>query len=175
MNRMLALAGLILLSPLFFIVIATILLVDGVNPIFTQQRLGLHEQCFKIFKFRTMNDEGHTRLGGLLRKTHLDELPQLVNILAGKMTFIGPRPLLCSYKGQFSPSESRRHTVLPGITGLAQVLGGKSISWEQQFLLDRVYVTYKSLALNFWIIWQTLKAIGQSNANSAIEIRKWER
>lgn len=175
MNRLLALAGLIVLSPLFFMVIVSILLLDGVSPIFTQQRLGFNEQCFKIYKFKTMKAEGLTRLGTLLRKTHLDELPQLLNIFFGQMAFIGPRPLLCSYKGQFSPSESRRHTVLPGITGLAQVLGGKSISWEQQFLFDRFYVSRKSLALNFWIIWQTLKALGQSSANSAIEIRKWER
>ena len=175
MNRMLALAGLILLSPLFFVLILSIIAIDHMPPLFAQTRLGLNEDCFIIYKLRTMKDGKATKLGGGLRKLHLDELPQLWNVFNGSMAFVGPRPLLCAYKGDFHRSENFRHFVKPGITGLAQILGSKDLSWERQFAMDRYYATSHNLVLDLWILWKTINRFLKPSPTDVIELREWNR
>jgi len=138
-------------------------------PIFIQKRPGLNNKIFKIYKFKTLLDNSefeydikrHSPLGDFLRKTGLDELPQLINILQNKMSFIGPRPLLEEYLDKYSDYEKKRHLVKPGITGLAQVSksdNGKK-SWNNSIKLDVFYVYNVSFLLDVKIIWRTIKLI----------------
>ena len=138
-------------------------------PIFIQKRPGLNNKIFKIYKFKTLLDNSefeydikrHSPLGDFLRKTGLDELPQLINILQNKMSFIGPRPLLEEYLDKYSDYEKKRHLVKPGITGLAQVSksdNGKK-SWNKSIKLDVFYVYNVSFLLDVKIIWRTIKLI----------------
>lgn len=139
----------------------------GAPVFFRQKRPGLHGKPFEIWKFRTMTDarrsdgtllpdaERLTAVGRFLRASSLDELPQLLNVLKGDMSLVGPRPLLMQYLTRYSPRQARRHDVVPGITGLAQVRGRNSLSWEEKFELDVQYVESWSLLLDLQILAET--------------------
>lgn len=143
----------------------------GSPVLFTQVRPGLHGRPFRMVKFRTMTDERDadgrlrpdverlTPFGRWLRATSLDELPELWNVLKGDMSLVGPRPLLMEYLPLYSPEQARRHEVLPGVTGWAQVNGRNTISWEDKFELDVWYVDNRSLLLDIRILWFTVKKV----------------
>ncbi|PIQ42598.1 MAG: sugar transferase [Gammaproteobacteria bacterium CG11_big_fil_rev_8_21_14_0_20_46_22] len=162
---------LLLLSPLFLILIFLIFLCDGAPVFFSQVRAGLHGEAFTIYKFRTMavqkNHCGQslpasdriTCLGYFLRKTSLDELPQLWNVLKGDLSLVGPRPLIIEYLPLYSKEQARRHLVRPGITGLAQVRGRNGLSWEERFLLDVWYVDHQSWRLDIKVLLLTVKKV----------------
>jgi lipopolysaccharide/colanic/teichoic acid biosynthesis glycosyltransferase len=158
----------LLLSPFFLLITLFLALANGGNPFFVQPRPGKHGRIFKVIKFKTMNDkkdkEGNllpdaerlTPVGKAIRKTSLDEMPQLINVLKGEMSFIGPRPLLVEYLPLYSKEQARRHEVRPGITGWAQVNGRNAITWEQKFNFDVYYVDNLSCALDLKIIFMTI-------------------
>lgn len=166
-----AVAGLILLAPLMAVVAVMIRRQMGSPVLFRQTRPGLHGKPFRMVKFRTMRDavdtqgnllpdsERLTRLGRFLRSSSLDELPELWNVLKGDMSLVGPRPLLMEYLDYYTEDEKRRHTVRPGITGLAQVSGRNAITWEQKLGLDLKYVEKKSFWLDMKIIFRTLAKV----------------
>jgi len=166
-----SLVGLTLLSPLLLILIVFLLFANDGKPFFFQSRPGKNGRIFKIVKFRTMNDrkdaagnllpdaERLTKVGIFVRKTSLDELPQLINVLKGDMSLIGPRPLLPEYLPLYTGRQSRRHEVRPGITGWAQVNGRNAISWEQKFELDVWYVENLSFPLDIKIIFRTISKV----------------
>lgn len=137
----------------------------GRPVLFRQQRPGLGGRPFTIVKFRTMRpgdgDDASrlTRLGAVLRSTSLDELPELWNVLRGDMSLVGPRPLLAEYLAHYSPEQARRHDVRPGITGLAQVSGRNTTTWEERLALDVRYVDERSLLLDLRILGRTLRAV----------------
>lgn len=157
---------LLVLSPIT-VIVAILVTIDMKGAcIFKQERLGQKHQKFMLYKFKTMRDDKKnlekdriTLIGNILRKTSLDEIPQLFNILKGEMSFIGPRPLLPEYLSFYSEEEKRRHDVKPGITGWAQVNGRNSLDWEEKFQLDLFYVDYCSLQLDSIIIFKTLKCL----------------
>ncbi len=164
--------ALIILSPILILVAAMLFLSYGCrSPFFLQRRPGRHAKIFKIVKFKTMSDrrgvDGQllpdeqrlTRLGRFVRSTSLDELPQLVNVLVGDMSLIGPRPLLPEYLPLYSERQARRHEVRPGITGWAQCHGRNAISWGQKFELDVWYVDHISLKTDLSIVWTTAKKV----------------
>ena len=134
---------------------------------FLQLRVGKNEKMFYIYKFRTMNEDKDTnqnllhdnirttKIGFFLRKTHLDELPQIIQIFLGKMSFVGPRPLLPEYLGRYTPLQALRHNVLPGMTGWAQINGGADIPLDQKADLDAWYVQNVSFLLDLKILWKT--------------------
>ena len=170
--------ALILLSPALGLTAILVRLKLGAPVIFRQERPGLYGQPFSLFKFRTMIDardsqgnllpdkERLTAFGRLLRSTSLDELPELINVLRGEMSLVGPRPLLHQYLPHYSRETSRRHDVLPGITGWAQINGRNAISWEERFALDVWYVDNQSLWLDLKIIWLTFwKTIRREGIN----------
>ena len=173
---MAALIIVILLSPLIILFGLLVLFSMGRPIIFTQQRPGLNGKRFTIYKFRTMSDERDaggnllpdekrlTRFGKFLRKTSLDELPELFNVLKGDMSLVGPRPLLMEYLPLYSKEQMRRHEVKPGITGWAQVNGRNTLSWEDKFKMDVWYVDNISFRLDakilFLTIWKVLKSEG---------------
>ena len=179
----LAVCALVLLSPVLLVVALTVRCTLGSPVLFRHCRPGLHGKSFTLLKFRTMtNDrdlsgallpdsERLTRIGFILRITSLDELPELVNVLKGEMSFVGPRPLLMRYLNRYTPEQMRRHEVKPGITGWAQVNGRNTISWEQKFALDVWYVDHMSLWLDIKIIlmtvWKVLKREGISQVGQA--------
>ena len=166
-----ALIGLIILSPIFIGVTIGLYFANQGKPFFFQARPGLNEKIFKIIKFKTMNDkkdkEGNllsdaerlTSIGAFVRKTSLDELPQLINVLKGDMAIIGPRPLLPQYLPLYSETQKSRHNVRPGITGWAQVNGRNAISWSKKFELDVWYVDNISLILDVKIFFLTIKKV----------------
>ena len=166
-----ALVFLLLFSPLLVTVALLVTLSVKGNPFFKQARPGRHGKIFHILKFKTMRDvtgtdgqlfPDHRRmtvLGRLLRKFSVDELPQLLNILGGDMSFIGPRPLLPEYLPLYSPQQQMRHLVKPGITGLAQINGRNHTSWEERFRYDVCYVNTASLLLDFRILLTTVKKV----------------
>lgn len=142
----------------------------GRPVLFRQQRPGLHGVPFEMIKFRTMADPDPGRglvtdeermmpLGAFLRSTSLDELPALVHVVRGQMSLVGPRPLLVKYLDRYSPEQARRHEVRPGITGLAQVEGRNSITWERRLALDVEYVDRRSIALDLYILSRTVRAV----------------
>ena len=163
-----SLIAVIILSPVLIVVSIVLAISDGFPVFFTQTRPGKNGNPFDLHKFRTMkvvrnqNDELSadsdriTKFGNFLRKTSLDELPELFNVLKGEMSIVGPRPLLMQYLGRYSDQQSRRHEVLPGITGWAQINGRNAISWEEKFRLDVWYVDHWTLRLDFKIILQTI-------------------
>lgn len=166
-----SLSGLILLSP-FLVLVAFLVRINLGSPIlFTQYRPGLNGRLFALRKFRSMRNlkEGQpmletdadraTKFGTALRKTSLDELPELWNILVGEMSFVGPRPLLKEYLPRYSKEQFRRHLVRPGLTGLAQVQGRNLVDWDERFRLDVWYVDHWSLVLDFKIIIQTFSLV----------------
>ncbi|WP_311200794.1 sugar transferase [Micrococcus terreus] len=150
----------------------------GRPVLFTQDRPGLNGKVFKLYKFRSMRDvdeaaglvtdeERLTDFGRLLRSTSLDELPSLVNVLKGDMSFVGPRPLLVRYLDRYTAHQARRHEVRPGITGLAQVSGRNALRWEERFDLDVQYVDRISLTLDTRIVWRTISAVLRRSGISA--------
>lgn len=162
---------LLLLSPIFIVVTIGLYLANNGSPFFFQNRPGLKEHIFKIIKFKTMNDkkdatgnllsdvERLTKIGSFVRKTSLDEIPQLINVLQGDMSLIGPRPLLTQYLPLYNEVQKRRHEVRPGITGWAQVNGRNAISWQQKFEYDVWYVNNMSLLLDIKILFLTVKKV----------------
>jgi lipopolysaccharide/colanic/teichoic acid biosynthesis glycosyltransferase len=163
-----AFAAFIVLSPLFIIVTLLLFFANQGKPFFVQARPGKHGKVFRILKFKTMNDrkdeqgnllpdsERLTLIGSIVRKTSLDEIPQLLNVLIGDMSLIGPRPLLVEYLPLYNEMQRRRHEAKPGITGWAQVNGRNAISWEQKFDYDVYYVDNISFLLDVKIILLTL-------------------
>jgi len=160
---------LVLLSPILLVICLWLHFANkGAGVFFYQQRPGLHGELFSIIKFKSMTDEKDsegnllpneqriTKIGALLRKTSLDELPQFINVLKGDMSMIGPRPLVIRYLDLYSPEQARRHDVRPGITGWAQVNGRNAISWTRKFELDVWYVDHVSLWLDLKIVYMTV-------------------
>ncbi len=168
---LIALIGLICLSPVFVVVTICLYIANQGKPFFFQSRPGLNEKIFKIIKFKTMNDrkdaDGNllpdadrlTPVGAFVRKTSLDEIPQLINVLKGDMAIIGPRPLLPQYLPLYNEEQKRRHMVRPGITGWAQVNGRNAISWSRKFELDVWYVDHLTFLLDMKIFFMTIKKV----------------
>jgi lipopolysaccharide/colanic/teichoic acid biosynthesis glycosyltransferase len=166
-----SLLGLLILSPVFVIVTIGLFFANQGKPFFFQARPGKNGTLFKIIKFKTMNDKRDvsgnllsdaqrlTKVGTFARKTSLDELPQLINVIKGDMSLIGPRPLLVQYLPLYSDFQNRRHEVKPGITGWAQVNGRNAISWDTKFEYDVWYVDNACFALDFKIIMLTIKKV----------------
>jgi lipopolysaccharide/colanic/teichoic acid biosynthesis glycosyltransferase len=167
-----SLIALVCLSPILLLVTAWLHFANrGAGAFFTQERPGKDGRIFKIIKFKTMTDERDaagrllpdeqrlTRVGRFVRSTSLDELPQLLNVLKGDMSLIGPRPLLVQYLPLYSREQARRHEVRPGITGWAQVHGRSAISWQQKFVLDVWYVDHLTLATDLHILWLTVAKV----------------
>jgi undecaprenyl phosphate N,N'-diacetylbacillosamine 1-phosphate transferase len=171
LDFIIALIGLVLIFPLFILVIIGLFFANQGKPFFLQLRPGKNERIFKIIKFKTMNDkkdsEGNllsdaerlTKIGAFVRKTSLDELPQLINVLKGDMSLIGPRPLLPEYLPLYNVSQKRRHEVKPGITGWAQVNGRNAIRWSQKFEYDVWYVNNVSFLLDCKIVYLTINKV----------------
>jgi undecaprenyl phosphate N,N'-diacetylbacillosamine 1-phosphate transferase len=169
-----------LLSPVILIIIVLLYLSNGGTPFFVQERPGKDSKVFKLVKFRTMNEkrdhkgellpdnERLTSFGRFIRKTSLDELLQLINVIKGDMSIVGPRPLLVEYLGLYSPEQARRHEVKPGITGWAQINGRNAISWDEKFRLDVWYVDNLSFSLDIKILFLTVrKVFGSENINTS--------
>ena len=169
----LTIPGLLLLAPVLVLVAALVRVNLGPGVFFRQERPGLHGRPFRILKFRTMLDgpgpdaQRLTPFGRFLRASSLDELPELLNVLAGEMSLVGPRPLLMQYLERYSPEQARRHEVPPGITGWAQVNGRNALTWEEKFALDVWYVDNRSLWLDAVILWRTLRAVIRREGISA--------
>jgi lipopolysaccharide/colanic/teichoic acid biosynthesis glycosyltransferase len=166
-----AIIALLVFSPVMLVVMVLLMLTGHRKFFFIQPRVGYKNRIFKLVKFKSMTDakdakgnlkpdvERLTRFGKLLRKSSLDELPQLINVLKGDMSLIGPRPLLVSYLPLYNEKQRRRHEVKPGITGWAQVNGRNAISWEQKFDLDVWYVDHQTFGLDLSIFFKTIKNI----------------
>lgn len=180
MDTLIVVASAPLWAPLAALVALAVRIADGSPVVFRQERAGLGGRPFSMMKFRTMRrGEGSdadrtTRLGRFLRSTSLDELPQLLHVLSGKMALVGPRPLPTAYLPRYSPEQARRHEVRPGITGWAQVNGRNAISWDEKFRLDVWYVDNRSLLLDarilFLTVWRTVRREGiNSSATETME------
>jgi lipopolysaccharide/colanic/teichoic acid biosynthesis glycosyltransferase len=166
-----ALLILIMLCPIILALTVILWFQNNGQPFFRQKRPGYLERSFYLTKFKSMSDQRDekgqllpdkkrlTKVGKFIRKTSLDEIPQLFNVLKGEMSIVGPRPLLIKYLPLYSPEQSRRHEVKPGITGWAQVNGRNSISWKRKFELDVYYVDHQSFWLDLKILWLTLKKV----------------
>ncbi len=171
LDFLVALIAFILLSPIFVVVTVGLWFANDGKPFFCQLRPGKGGRIFRIIKFKTMNDrcdangnllpdaERLTKIGAFVRKTSLDEIPQLLNVLKGDMSVIGPRPLLPQYLPLYNETQKRRHEVKPGITGWAQVNGRNAISWERKFELDVWYVDHLSFLLDLKILLLTVKKV----------------
>jgi undecaprenyl phosphate N,N'-diacetylbacillosamine 1-phosphate transferase len=168
----LSLIGLVIISPVFLLVWVWLSIANkGAGAFFTQLRPGKGGRIFKVIKFKTMTDERDqsgqllpdekrlTPVGRFVRSTSIDELPQLINVLKGDMSLIGPRPLLPQYLPLYSPEQARRHEVRPGITGWAQCHGRNAISWAQKFEYDVWYVDHVSLLTDLKVIWLTVLSV----------------
>lgn len=179
MDFILSLMALIVLSPVLLIIAVLVRMKLGSPVIFRQARPGMNEKIFTLYKFRTMTDakdaNGNllpdevrlTRFGKLLRSTSLDELPELINILKGDMSIVGPRPLLVQYLELYNDEQRRRHEVRPGLTGHAQVNGRNAITWEEKFKLDVEYVDHITFLGDWKIIFKTvMKVFAREGINS---------
>lgn len=167
-----------LLLPLFILVAALLFIANQGSPFFVQPRPGKNERIFKLVKFKTMNDkkdaagnllsdaERLTAIGKFIRKTSLDEIPQLLNVIKGEMSLIGPRPLLVEYLPLYNDTQKRRHEVRPGITGWAQVNGRNAIGWKEKFELDVWYVDNVSFQLDCKIVLFTIMKVVKSEGVS---------
>lgn len=189
LDFLLAVMGFIILLPVFLLVTILLFFANQGKPFFIQRRPGKNCKVFSIIKFKTMNDkkdaagkllhdsERLTTVGKFVRKTSLDEIPQLLNVIKGEMSLIGPRPLLTDYVHLYSTFQNRRHEVKPGITGWAQVNGRNAISWDKRFELDVYYVDHVSFALDLKILFLTAKKVVISegiNAENAATIEPFE-
>lgn len=183
LDFILAFLLIIIFSPIILIVALLIKLKLGSPILFTQERPGLNGKIFRIYKFRTMSDERDSKgdllsdelrlkgFGKFIRKSSLDELPQLFNVLKGEMSFVGPRPLLVEYLKLYNQEQTKRHNVKPGITGWAQVNGRNAISWEEKFKLDVYYVEHISFMLDCKILYMTFfKVLKRKDINSNTNI-----
>ncbi len=176
-DSVIAILLLITLSPVLIVVVLLLAIANKGSIFFYQKRPGKNEKIFGIFKFKTMNDkkdangnllsdsERLTTIGKFIRKTSLDEIPQVINILKGEMSLIGPRPLLPKYLPYYTETERKRHQVLPGISGLAQVSGRNLLNWNDRLKKDVEYVENISFQLDVRIFFQTLKNVIQSKDN----------
>lgn len=174
-----ALIGLIILSPVFVLVTIFLFIANQGKPFFFQLRPGKNCKVFKIIKFKTMNDKKDldgkllsdskrlTKVGAFVRKTSLDEIPQLLNVLKGDMSLVGPRPLLTNYIHLYSSFQNRRHEVNPGITGWAQVNGRNAISWDKKFEYDVWYVDHISFIVDLKILFKTILKVIKSDGITA--------
>lgn len=183
LDLLLTIPGLVLVSPVLLLIALMVRIIHGKPVLFRQLRPGYRGQPFYVYKFRTMTEDHDevgnllpdthrlTALGRFLRTTSLDELPELFHVLAGKMSLVGPRPLLMQYLDRYTPEQARRHDVLPGITGWAQVNGRNAITWEDKFRFDVWYVDNWSLWLDIKILavtlWKVLKREGISQPGRA--------
>lgn len=189
MDSFFSLLLILIISPFFFLIVALLYFHNKGTPFFMQQRPGLDGNLFQLIKFKTMNDKRDkdgkllpdkdrlTSLGLFLRKTSLDELPQLINVFKGDMSFVGPRPLLVEYLPLYNKEQQLRHKVKPGITGWAQVNGRNAISWKEKFNYDIWYVKNKSFTLDLKILCLTFLKVLQSkdvNANNTATTTKFK-
>jgi undecaprenyl phosphate N,N'-diacetylbacillosamine 1-phosphate transferase len=170
-DLLLSFIGLLIASPVFLLVTVLLAIANKGKPFFFQPRPGKNEKIFRIVKFKTMNDKRNqagnllpdaqrlTSIGKFVHKTSLDEIPQLINVLKGEVSLIGPRPLLMEYLPLYSKMQARRHEVRPGITGWAQVNGRNAISWVQKFEYDVWYVDNFSFLLDLKILFLTIKKV----------------
>lgn len=171
LDLILSIIALIVLSPLLLIIAILVRINLGKPIIFKQQRPGLNEKIFTLYKFRTMTNkkdkennllpdkERLTKFGKWLRSTSIDELPELINIIKGDMSIVGPRPLLVEYLPLYNDKQKQRHLVKPGLTGLAQVNGRNSINWEDKFILDYEYIQKITFSLDLVIFFKTLISV----------------
>ncbi len=171
LDFVLSLLALIILSPIMFIIYILVRIKLGKPVIFKQERPGKNEKIFTLYKFRTMtdkrNEEGEllldqeriTKFGKILRNTSLDELPELINIIKGDMSIVGPRPLATKYLPYYNEKEKHRHDVRPGLTGLAQINGRNALNWEQRFEYDLKYIHHISFINDCKIIVKTIKKV----------------
>ena len=176
-----AVLGLVFLSPIFILITIFLFFANDGKPFFFQLRPGKKGKIFKIIKFKTMNDrkdtEGNllpdsvrlTKIGSFVRKTSLDEIPQLFNVVKGDMSIVGPRPLLTTYLHLYSDFQNRRHEVKPGITGWAQVNGRNAISWDQKFKYDVWYVDHISFIVDVKILLKTIHKVLKSDGINAAD------
>ena len=180
MKRILDIIAVVAAAPLWLPVVAVaalaVAIADGRPVFFRQQRSGRGGRPFLLLKFRTMRDgpgsdmERTTRLGRFLRRTSIDELPQLLQVLSGKMSLVGPRPLPVKYLPRYTPEEARRHEVRPGLTGWAQVNGRNAITWERKLELDVWYVDNRTVALDLKILWMTVRlALSGKGVNASAD------
>lgn len=179
LDKLLSLLGIILLSPVFIVVFVALFFNNKGKVFFVQNRPGKNGKIFKIIKFKTMNDKKDAQgnllsdadrlsvFGKIVRKTSLDEIPQLFNVLIGNMSLIGPRPLLPEYLPLYNSFQNKRHLVKPGITGWAQVNGRNAITWQKKFELDVWYVNHLSFWLDIKIIFLTIKKVFVSEGINA--------
>ena len=178
---LLSFIGLMMVFPIFILIVIFLCFANNpANIFFTQKRPGRQGKIFRVIKFKTMNDKKDssgnllpdevrlTKIGRFIRSTSLDELPQLINVLKGDMSLIGPRPLLVQYLPLYSKEQARRHDVRPGITGWAQVNGRNAISWQKKFELDVWYVDNLSFLLDVKILFLTLKKVFKREGISQI-------
>jgi undecaprenyl phosphate N,N'-diacetylbacillosamine 1-phosphate transferase len=183
----LSVTGFLVLLPVFLIVTLILLFANGGSPFFFQRRPGKAGKIFLLIKFKTMNDrkDAHgnllpddkrlTPVGKFVRKTSLDELPQLINVIKGDMSLIGPRPLLVEYLPLYNEQQKRRHEVRPGITGWAQVNGRNAISWQQKFEYDVWYVDHLSFELDMKIIFMTIQKVFKAEGISSTTYATMEK
>lgn len=171
-----ALALLVVTSPVLALAASIVLVAMGRPVVFRQARTGARGRIFTLLKLRTMRAAAHTDardelrltpVGRWLRATSVDELPQLLNVLRGDMSLVGPRPLLPCYLERYSATQARRHEVPPGITGLTQVSGRNGLSWEEKFALDVWYVDHWNLRLDLWVLWRTLVTVTRRDGIAA--------
>ncbi|HML66137.1 MAG TPA: sugar transferase [Dysgonomonas sp.] len=184
-----SLIGFIILLPIFLFLTIFLTIANNGKPFFFQQRPGKNNKIFEVVKFRTMNDkkdaQGNllsdkdrlTSLGRFIRKTSLDEIPQLINVIKGDMSLVGPRPLLLEYLRLYNEKQIRRHDVRPGITGWAQINGRNAISWKDKFELDVWYVDNISISLDIRILLQTILKVFKSegiSSDTSLTMEKFE-
>lgn len=189
LDFILSLIGFILLLPIFLFITLFLTIANSGKPFFIQQRPGKNNKIFKVVKFKTMNDkkdakgnllsdnERLTSLGRFIRKTSLDEIPQLINVMKGDMSLVGPRPLLVEYLPLYNEEQIRRHEVRPGITGWAQINGRNAISWKDKFELDVWYVDNISISLDIRILLQTILKVFKSegiSSDTSLTMEKFE-
>lgn len=184
-----SLIGFIILLPIFLFLTIFLTIANNGKPFFFQQRPGKNNKIFEVVKFRTMNDkkdaQGNllsdkdrlTSLGRFIRKTSLDEIPQLINVIKGDMSLVGPRPLLLEYLPLYNEEQIRRHEVRPGITGWAQINGRNAISWKDKFELDVWYIDNISISLDIRILLQTILKVFKSegiSSDTSLTMEKFE-